>query len=270
MSQPALSNALARLRVAVQDPLFVRRAHGMEPTDRARQMAGPVRQALELLKDQLRAAARFDSASARVTFWVAMEDYGEIVIAPRLVKWLARVAPGVRINVCPEKRLAASEEMKRGRIDLMIDYYQVEGTGLEVRRLISDERVCVARRDHPALAEPLAVEEWVALKHVTLNRRITGGGTINRELAKLGLQRNVVMEVPHYMSMAPIVHETDLVCTMPRRVAQTFARRYRLGIMPLRLPVPPLEIYMSWDESRAADRGHAWLREGLIALAARA
>lgn len=267
MSQPALSNALARLRVAVGDPLFIRRAHTMEPTERARKMAVPVRQALDLLSGELQAASTFDCRTAKVAFWVAMEDYGEIVVAPSLMKWLAKSAPGVRVNVCSEKKLAASEEMRRGKIDLTIDYYQVEGAGLEVRRLMTDERVCVSRSDHPLLGEKLTVEAWVALPHVTLNRRISGGGTINRELASVGLQRNVVMEVPHYMSMPGIVQGTDLVCTMPRRVAEALAARFRLKIVELPVRIPPLAIYASWDAGRNGDRGHRWFRDAIIKLA---
>lgn len=269
MSQPALSNALARLRVAARDPLFIRRSHSMEPTDRARKMAEPVRQALDLIRGQLHAASQFDYSSANITYWVAMEDYGEIVVAPWLMKWLADTAPGVRVNVCSEKKHAAADEMRRGRIDLTVDYYKVEGSGLEVRRLMVDERVCVARRDHPRLDDSLSVEEWVTLSHVTLNRRISGGGTISRELAKLSLQRNVVMEVPHYMSMPVIVNDTDFVCTMPRRIAEIFAPRYALKIVALPFQVPPLSIFVSWDVSRNDDRSHRWLREAIIDLAAR-
>ena len=269
MSQPAVSNALARLRLAVGDPLFLRRSHGMEPTDRARRLAGPVRLALEVLQGELHTVSSFDCASAKNVFWVAMEDYGEIVVAPPLIRWLAHAAPGVRVKVCPEKKLMARDEMKRGRIDLAIDYYPVEGSGLEVRHLLNDERVCVARHDHPRLRSSLTVEQWVALPHLTLNKRVSGGGTINRELAALGLQRNVLMEVPHYMSMPIIVKDTDMVCTMPRKVANEFAARYQLKIVALPFYVPPLPIFLSWDTERNHDRGHKWFRESIVELLAR-
>ena len=102
MSQPAMSNALARLREVVDDPLFVRTGRGMEPTPRARLIAEPIRQALDLIQNSLRLDNAFDYASSRRTFTVAVEDYGEAVIMPRFMEWLSRVAPGVRVRIRPE------------------------------------------------------------------------------------------------------------------------------------------------------------------------
>ena len=94
MSQPAMSNALARLRETLDDPLFVRTGRGMEPTPRARLMTEPIRQALDLMQNSLRTDSAFDFASSKRSFTVAVEDYGEAVVMPRFMEWLNRVAPG--------------------------------------------------------------------------------------------------------------------------------------------------------------------------------
>lgn len=266
MSQPATSNALARLRVAMGDPLFQRRGYGMEPTVRARQIAKPVRQALDVLQAGLSTPAEFDFRTARESFSIATEDFGDVVILPRLMNWLSQVAPTVTVKVASERAGAALTETRRGSIDVALDYIPVAHSQLVVQHLMREERVCVMRSDHPRVAEALTLDTYLSLPHLALNRKLTGGAVVAQELARRRLTRNVAMEVPHYLSMPAVLLQTDYISTMPRRVAQVVAEHFRLKMVKLPLELPDMSIYMSWNEARTTDPSHRWFRESIKSL----
>jgi DNA-binding transcriptional LysR family regulator len=266
MSQPAMSNALARLRAALNDPLFVRRANGMEPTPRARQLVNPVRQALDVLQAGLEIGSSFDFRTAERTFSVATEDFGEIVIMPRLMNWLSNVAPSILVRIATERATAGIDETRRGKVDLALDYIPVDNAELAVQQLIAETRVCVARSDHPRVAEGMTLENYLSLRHIVLNRQIPGGAVVSRELARRRLVRHIAMEVPHYLSMPVILLQTDFVATMPRRVAQVIAENYALKLVKLPLDVPDMPFYMSWNKAQTSDPAHRWFRESIRAL----
>lgn len=266
MSQPAMSNALGRLREALGDPLFERRGNGMEPTVRARQLVSPVRQALDVLQAGLSTGSQFDFKTAERAFSVATEDFGEVVIMPRLMNWLSSVAPSIQVRIASERAAAGINETRRGRVDLALDYIPLENDELAVQQLMAETRVCVVRRDHPRVAEGMTIETYLSLPHIVLNRQIPGGAIVSRELARRGLVRRIAMEVPHYLSMPVILLQTDFVSTMPRRVAHVIAEHYGLKMVKLPLEVPDMPIYMSWNKSQTADPAHRWFRESIRAL----
>lgn len=266
MSQPATSNALARLRVAMDDPLFTRRGYGMEPTVRARQIAKPIRQALDVLQAGLSTNAEFDFRTARESFSIATEDFGDVVILPRLMNWLSKVAPMITVKVASERAGAALMETRRGSIDIALDYIPAEHSQLVVQHLMREERVCVMRNDHPRIAEAITLDTYLSLPHLVLNRKLAGGAVVTQELARRSLTRNVAMEVPHYLSMPAVLLQTDYISTMPRRVAQVVAEHFRLKIVRLPLELPDMSIYMSWNGARTSDPSHRWFRESIKLL----
>lgn len=269
MSQPAVSNALARLREALGDPLFERRGRGMEPTARARELAKPVRQALDLLQAGLSGDGRFDFRTARVSFTVATEDVGEIVILPRLMNWLSQSAPGVRVRIATERARAAIEQVRRGQVDLAFDYIPLEGDDLEVQHLLSEPRVVMSRRGHPRVADGLSLEGYLSLQHVAFNRSAPGAAIVAQALKRLGHERDIAMEVPHYLSIPAVLLQTDYVATVPRRVAAALAEHYDLRMVKLPFEVADLPIYMSWNKANSAVPAHRWFRERITALCAR-
>lgn len=123
LSQPTVSNALARLRERLADPLFERSAQGMLPTAKARRLAEPIRQALTTLERGLRGDEAFDFARAEREFVIAVEDYGEAVVLPGFTRWLAEVAPGLRIRIRAESAAQLKTELREGTVDLALDYF---------------------------------------------------------------------------------------------------------------------------------------------------
>lgn len=267
MSQPAVSNALARFRSTVDDQLFMRTARGMTPTPRARQMIQEIRQALDLMTSALRNVdERFDYPSSDRIFSIAAEDYGEAVITPRFMDWLTGVAPNIKAHILPKQSLALKEELRDGTIDLAIDYFRMRGEGFTNLHVLTDELVSMVRVDHPTIRDTLSLEQYIALPHVVLEQKAP---MVDRELAKRGLTRNRALHVPHFISMPLIVKSTDFICTLPRRMAMLYMEHFRVKVLRSPIDFPKIPIYVIWNDNMDRDPGHQWLRHALQNLCQR-
>jgi DNA-binding transcriptional LysR family regulator len=269
MSQPAVSNALARLRATLDDPLFTRSAHGMTPTPRARLLAGPIGQALDLIQNSVSHSSTFDYTSSARRFVIAVEDYGEAVIIPRFVDWLCQVAPNLRINVCPMAGNLLREAVLKGDVDLGVSYFRIKGPEFRNRLLMEESLVSMVRLDHPLVGETLSLEQYLQLSHVILMPRTTDKPIIDRVLGKMGVSRRIILQVPHMLSMPLVVRSTDLVCTIMRRMANLYADLFRLRILKTPVDCPEIPIYLSWHQSLDAESEHTWLRESIWELCQR-
>jgi DNA-binding transcriptional LysR family regulator len=264
LSQPTVSNALARLRVRLEDPLFERSAQGMAPTPKAKKLAEPIRQALNVLERGLRDDDAFDFAQSSREFVVAVEDYGEAVILPGFIQWLSGVAPGIRIRIRSESSAQLKAELRDGTADLALDYFPLMGADYRSKCVLTETLMSLARRDHPTVHERLSLEQYLGLHHVVLSGPSNARPMIDLALSKRGLQRHIAVTVPHFISMPLMVQATHMICTLPRRMAQLFADNFRLQLhtVPLRIPVFP--VYLIWNEAVEADAGHRWFRGHLM------
>lgn len=276
MSQPAMSNALARLRAALDDPLFVRTAQGMTPTPRGRALAEPVRQALDLVQTGLERTRRdddFDYRSSTRPAVVVVDDYGDTVIMPRFMNWLMQTAPGVRVRIRRDPLGAAlSKKLSDGSVDLAIRYFRQRDGELQAKMLIEEEFVSMVRQDHPAIGDSLSLAQYLSLPHVVfgrLGRQGIRNSIVDRELRRLGLTRHIALQVPGFQSMPIIVQNTDFVCTLPRRMAQAYAHQLRLKTLKTPLDLPSLPLYMVWSRSMDRDPAHQWLRNSIYELCRR-
>lgn len=270
LSQPAVSNALARLRGRLDDPLFERNAQGMSPTPRARVLVEPIRQALNILERGLCGDDSFDFASSDREFVIAVEDYGETIILPRFVDWLANTAPQVRVNIRPEPSSRLATELRDGRVDLALDYFPMRQPGYESKCVLTEGLITLSRRDHPGVVgERLNLDTFLKLRHVALAPRTRTIPMIDLALSKRGLKRTISVTVPHFLSMPVMVQNSDMLCTLPRRMANLYADHFRLRshMVPLRMPEFP--VYMIWHGSHEMDAGHRWMRNHLIEFSER-
>lgn len=267
MSQPAVSNALARLRATLDDQLFLRTPRGMTPTLRARQMIQEVRQALDLITSALRdRPEQFDYAQSDRVFTIAAEDYGEAVITPRFMDWLTGVAPNTKAYVRLKQSLELQEELRDGRIDLVIDYFRIRDNGFTNQHLMTDELVSMVRVDHPIIRDTLSLEQYISLPHVVLEQK---SPMVDRELAARGLTRNRALHVPHFISMPLIVKSTDFICTLPRRMAMLYMEHFRVKVLKSPIDFPKIPIFLIWSKNMEKDPGHQWLRQSLLDLCQR-
>lgn len=269
LSQPAVSNALARLRERFEDPLFERNSQGMSPTPRAKVLVEPIRRALDILERGLRRDDPFDFAHSDREFVIAVEDYGETVVLPRFVDWLAKTAPNVRINIRPEPSSQLESELREGTVDLALDYFALPHSGYESQCLLIESLLTLSRKDHPIIGEQLNLDTYLQVRHIALTPRTRTTPMIDLALSKRGLKRTISVTVPHFQSMPVMVQTSDMVCTLPRRMANLYADHFRLKAHAVPLRIPEFPVYLIWHDSLNDDSGHRWLRNHLIEFSQR-
>ncbi|MEE3157468.1 MAG: LysR family transcriptional regulator [Pseudomonadota bacterium] len=264
ITQPAVSNALARLRETFNDPLFVRTAQGMVPTPMAQNIITPVRSALQLLRVSVQESRSFVPEQATKTYRISMTDLTEAVILPHLASRIRRMAPNINIDSFLIKRRETTKELAAGRLDFAIDAPLNTDTQVRHVKLFEDHHVCVMRPGHPlAKKERITLDDYLAQSHIHISSRRNGLGHVDLALGKMGLQRRVVLRSQHYQ-MAPLVMEsTDMVMTVHER----FAKRHNLHAVALPIDdVPPIETHLFWHESTDQDPANRWMREQIIEL----
>ncbi|GGI95678.1 LysR family transcriptional regulator [Halopseudomonas pertucinogena] len=264
ITQPAVSNALARLRDTFNDPLFVRTAQGMVPTPMAQNIITPVRQALQLLRVSVQESRSFNPTEANKTYRISMTDLTEAVILPHLAGRIRRLAPNINIDSFLTRRRETTKELAAGRLDFAID--APLNTDPQVRhvRLFEDRYVCIMRKGHPlAGKESITLDDYLAQSHIHISSRRNGLGHVDLALGKMGIQRRVMLRSQHYQ-MAPLVLEsTDMVMTVNER----FARRHNLHWVELPIEdIPPIQTHLFWHESTDQDPANRWMREQIIEL----
>ncbi|HUP08299.1 MAG TPA: LysR family transcriptional regulator [Caldimonas sp.] len=261
VSQPAVSQGLARLRRALKDALFTRVAGGVAPTADADTLARTVQQALQLVNQALQNADHFDAATARRTFRLHMSDIGEVEFLPGLVREVRRRAPGLRIETQQLEYRQIENALDGGRIDMAFGYLPgVEKT--RSQRLLTERYVVMARAGHPVLkSRPTRAElarlDYLVVRHHTETARV---------LDRLGLAERVRLSTPHFMVTPAIVAQTDLTVVLPQRIAAKFALGGQLLVAHPRWSVPDFTVALHWSERAHRDPANQWLRRLVIEL----
>jgi DNA-binding transcriptional LysR family regulator len=263
LTQPAVSNALARLRKLFGDALFVRTPRGVDATPFARELAEPVRQALALLESALAHGPGFDPATSARAFRFYMSDLGQIEFLPPLVERVQRDAPGVRLEAVALEVDDIADALAAGALDLAIGF--LPGLAAPVRRqaLFRDPYLCLMRADHPITA--LTKKKFLEASHALVTYR-GGHRVIEEALDRAGLARRIALRVPHFTVVPMVLERTDLVLTLPARVARVFERRGKLKALPPPVPIPQAEVAVHWHERFEPDPGNRWLRERVVEL----
>lgn len=263
LTQPAASNALARLRAAFGDALFLRTSQGMEPTPFARELAEPVRQALTLLESALAHGPGFDPATSGRSFRFYMSDLGQIEFLPPLVERIRRVAPQVRLEAVALELEDIADALAAGSLDLAMGFLPALGPPLRRRALFRDPYLCLVRADHPI--STLTKKRFLEASHALVTYR-GGHRVVEEALERAGIGRHIVLRVPHFTVVPMVLERTDLILTLPARVARVFERRGRLKALAPPVPIPLAEVAVHWHERFDADAGNRWLREQLAEL----
>ena len=263
LTQPAVSNALSRLRGVFGDPLFVRTASGMDATPFARELAEPVRQALALLDSALAHGPGFDPASATRAFRFYMSDLGQIEFLPPLLERVQKTAPGVRLEAVALEVEDIAGALAAGALDLAVGFLPSLGPPVRRRALFRDPYLCLMRADHPIRS--LTKKKFLEASHALVTYR-GGHRVIEEALERAGFARRIALRVPHFTVVPMVLERTDLILTLPARVARVFERRGKLKSLPPPIPIPQAEVAIQWHERFEADPGNRWLRDLAIEL----
>ena len=265
LSQPAVSNALNRLRDLLDDPLLVRVGRTMQPTPRALELEAPIRAALRQIEESLGEGSRFEPARSRQRFRIALTDYAEMLLMPRLLARLAEQAPGVRIDVQHLSPRLPAEALEKGEIDLALGRFEALPPRFAGVRWMSETLQLVARRDHPQLRTGLDLETFLRLRHLWVHGGQTRG-MVEQWLGEHGLAREIVYTTPNYRQAAHIAAGGDLVAVLPTRLARYFAGLLPLQLFDLPFALGPFDLQIVSLDLRRRDQALQWLVEQIRRL----
>ncbi|MES1207907.1 MAG: LysR family transcriptional regulator [Pseudomonadota bacterium] len=260
LSQPAVSNALGQLRALIGDPLLVRRANGMIPTERALALAQPVRAAMAAIEQSLAPTAAFDPATAARDFVIVTNDFVAFAMLPRLLARLQREAPNVRLQVRAFQEHVVPPDLARGDADLVLGFSRALPSCHHASDLFDDHFVFVARQGHPRVRGRINLATYTKLAHVLVSHEPNARGIVDDALAQRGLSRQVVLRLSHFLLVPAVIAGTDYVAALSEAVARPFARTLPLQVLKMPLEVGTGTVRMIWHGRTAASPPHAWFR----------
>jgi DNA-binding transcriptional LysR family regulator len=260
LSQPAVSNALKRLRRLLGDELFLRTPRGMEPTPFAEQLAEPIAYALGTIHSTLNQRASFDPLISTRSFTIAMSDIGEVYFMPELMRNVAGVAPGVTLSTVRNTAVRLKDEMEAGKVDVAIGLIPDLKAGFFQRRLFRQRYVCMFRKGHPLDKPRISANDFAGAEHVIIIAEGTGHGRVDELIEHSGIQRTIKLRVPHFVAVADILSTTDLVATVTEKFAERSASYFGLKYVPHPVKLPEIGINLFWHAKYHREPGNQWLR----------
>jgi DNA-binding transcriptional LysR family regulator len=269
LSQPAMSNALARLRATFGDALLVRSPRGMEPTARGLELAGQVRQVLRQVERVLTPDTAFEPARCERRFVLRMSDLLSRLFLPGIARALLSEAPLAALEIVHLSPAQTVQALESDRCDLALSMGLAHGGSILRQPLLPDRMVCVMRQGHPAARGRLGLERLLGLQHLRVSISPVDSRFVDDALARLGHRRRVAANVPHWLVVPEVLRATDLVAVMPERFADVLARAAD-GFARRDLPLPEtsFEWALYWHRRHEGSPQHAWLR-GIVAEAMR-
>ena len=263
LTQPAVSNTLAKLRRQFGDDLFVRTPVGMMPTPFAEQLAEPIGYALGMIHSGLNQHSRFDPASVKRSVTIGMTDIGEIVFLPALVERLHQEAPGISLSTVRTTATNLRDDMEAGKVDLAIGLLPQLKAGFFQRRLFRQRYVCLFRMGHALDRKRLSLADFKAAEHLIIVSAGTGHGKVDDLIRRAGIDRSVRLTIPHYVSVGHLLQRSDMVATVTKRLAESLVEPFDLTFRPHPVDLPEIAINVFWHAKVHRSPAHQWLR-GLV------
>ena len=261
ITQPAVSNALARLRDLFNDELFIRTSRGMIPTPVANQLIGDIRNALSLIQNTISVSEKFDPSTAEMTFKISIGDTSEYRLLPLLIKQLAEIAPKVKVETYLTARKDAPRELASGAIDFSIDPPLQSDQHLKHEKIYQEDYVMIVRQDHPILKkQKITIEDYLDLSHIHISNRKTGMGHVDMTLYKLGLTRDIYLRAQHFLVAPYIVEQSDMAIT----TTKGFAVDRNLAWKELPFDIDPLVLHLYWHENNDNESSSKWMRDLML------
>ena len=267
LSSSACSHALSRLRSALGDELFVRFGNGMQPTARAEQIASGVREALQSLTGSLGDFGAFVPSASSQTFVFAATDFTAFALLPPLVAALECDAPHIRVRVIYSTHRESLDDLASGRVQFALgfsDENDNQESGLESLDCLADDYVVAVRKGHPRIKKKLSLAQYLAERHVVVTPWNAEGSVVDGALLKSGLIRDVAVQLPSVMAAPFIVANSQLLITLPRRVALQLADAIPLTIYPAPFDIPRYILKVFFHTRHSGSPAHHWMREQMV------
>lgn len=264
LTQSAVSRMLGRLRATFNDPLFVRTSGGLTPTNRALELAGPLREHVTALEAIIVERPAFDPSSVRRCFRIAAIDYVQVTLLAPLLQRLASAAPGLDFEI-RQASVAAERDLDAGVLDLLIRPQQPSGPGVIWTPLYRERYICLLWREHAA--QRLTLPGFAGMEHVLVAPRERPGGIVDEVLEKNQLSRRVAVQASTFLLVPYLLVGTRRIATVPERMAKELVRVHPLKTLKPPVDIPGFAMCQAWHEIHRKDPGHRWLRELLVEAA---
>ncbi|MGE4340829.1 MAG: LysR family transcriptional regulator [Pigmentiphaga sp.] len=266
MSQSALSSALGRLRLLLNDELFIRTGHGLSPTARAQALAAPVAQVMAQVRDTILQPGSFEPSMVDREFCLNLSDVGGYVLWPRLVHAVQAAAPGVtlRLKTLPEPEI--NRAFEQGQIDLAIGVYPSLPETLFQRRVYERVYVGIARVGHPLAGRSSSLAGFAEAPQIAVHTSSRIQQQIEALLQARGLRRKRVIELPSYLMLLPMLLSGDYLAVVPAQYLETFDDTPALTAVELPFSLPTSTVRVHWHRRSHDEVGNQWLRRLIIAV----
>lgn len=265
LAQAAASTMLNKLRRHFDDRLFTRTAQGMQPTPHAERIYPHLREVLAQIEQAQGSRTGFDPATAERCFRICMTDISEVVLLPALLDHLRREAPGVQI----ETEIISTDSGRRledGAVDMAVGFMPQLDAGFYQQVLFRQNFVCMAAQTHPRIGARLTKKRFEAEAHAVIASSGTGHAIVDKTLARLGIERHVVVRLSSFLSVARIVAHTELLVIVPRILGEVLATQEPVRLLEPPFTLPAYAVKQHWHERFHADAGNAWLRRTVAQL----
>jgi DNA-binding transcriptional LysR family regulator len=274
MTQPAVSNALKRLRDSLNDELVVRTAHGVRATARADELWPTVRETMGALQAAI-APGAFDLSRVEASFRMAMADSTASMFLPSVVKGIESEARGIRLRMVPLLTRDPRPLLLSSDIDLAVGSFPgvlaqlttaqgPQASAIRHQGLYNGKYVCVMRADHPFAQEEMTLERFCHAHHLQVSFSGRAHGLVDEELAKIGRKRLTRLTVNQYFTAGRIIANSDLITILPLHLIAATGMKDALTWKELPLTLPTFHVDMLWHERNVRNRAHQWLRQQIV------
>ncbi len=277
ITQPAMSNGLRRLRDMFEDPLLVRTAEGMTPTERALELQPMVRDILANIDKAIQPKTEFDAATSKRIFRVMASDYAESTLFPLLLRKLRNEAPGISLDIMTPSDVSF-HDVEQGKVDMVINRFDAIPQSFHQATIWQDSFLCLFSKRNP-IAKAFTLENYLASKHVWVSKTGMGVGVginpadvqrlgwVDEALRAIGEQRHIAVFTRHYQAAMRMAELQDLIVTLPARAARLQRNNPDLVIEPPPFDIPPFDLKMAWSPLLQKNPAHQWMRQAIISVA---
>jgi DNA-binding transcriptional LysR family regulator len=272
LAQPSMSSALRRLRALFADELFLRVGAGMQPTEKALALAGPIGEALRQIRAALAPDQSFDPSTARRRITIAATDYGDLVLVPELMRLLRLEAPGIDLAVRPlTDATAALAKLERAELDALIGGHLPDSPRCVRHRLFEERFVCIRDATRANGSRQLSLDDYATLPHALFSAAGGDGlpSVIDALLARHALKRRVAVTLAHVVAVPFAVAGTDLVATMAERIARRFTDVADIAVVTPPFDMPAFAIDLIHTRRAAEDPALRWFLDAVSRCAGR-
>ena len=261
ITQPAVSNALSRLRERFNDDLFVRTGSGMVPTQKTENIIKDIQNALTLMQHSVNEPDTFDEKATTRTFKLSLGDISEGRVLPYIMKEIDKNAKNISVGSYAYKRSDQVHALATNNLDFVVDPVIPASDEINSFKVFEDDFVAIHREGHPiSEIENPTIDDILAQDHLHVSSRKRGLHLIDVELDKIGYRRKVALRCQHFLIAPTIIKSTDMLLFATR----SFAKAHNLPFLEIPAEIPSMEYFLIWHKSDEGDGGHIWMKELII------